>query len=326
MKKILKIKLSLFAILLCLNVNAHGQNIYTGIISYTPDPSIPVPVSLPSFVYSLMTISGTYILTVDSLHIKEKLIVDDTEYRVGEIVTITGATRVKQGSFLEEYYELEIETIERSSLSQDIQRFLGTYECVYSRDGQSISPIQNKIIISEGRDVLLISLPGVCYNHYDPDMLIYLSLFVSGDSLFLPLQLSCSHSNVIQLATGKGKIENDSIFFNYVVHMLSIGDFSKFSLYTYTCKGKKSSSDIVLSPVVQNKVYYNAARQAIVINATLQNRSFTLELLDMQGKVILRETATSNSSISVANLPSGVYAYRLLDGNQIISSGKTVKL
>jgi hypothetical protein len=73
-----------------------------------------------------------------------------------------------------------------------------------------------------------------------------------------------------------------------------------------------------------NKVYYDATNQVIVIDKTLQNQFSTLELYDMQGKVILRKTDAGNT-ISIANLPSGVYLYRLSQNNRAICSGKVVK-
>ena len=124
MKKILKIKFFLCIVFLCLNLSIYGQNTYIGKISSSPDPCMTVPTDFPSHVYSFVTVSGTtYILTVSSLPIEEELIVNDTKYSWGETVTITGSTSVKQSSFLGEYYELEIETIEKSSLQIDT-RFL----------------------------------------------------------------------------------------------------------------------------------------------------------------------------------------------------------
>ncbi|MDR2970790.1 MAG: T9SS type A sorting domain-containing protein [Bacteroidales bacterium] len=85
---------------------------------------------------------------------------------------------------------------------------------------------------------------------------------------------------------------------------------------------KKIETSIRSLPFDNNKVYYDAANQVIVIDKTLQSQSLTLELYDMQGKVILKKDA--GNTISVAHLSNGVYLYRLLENNRMIYSGKIV--
>jgi hypothetical protein len=72
------------------------------------------------------------------------------------------------------------------------------------------------------------------------------------------------------------------------------------------------------------KVYYDAIKQVIVIDETLQKQSLTFELMDIQGKVMLRKTHTGNS-ISIANLLRGIYLYRLTQNGTVISTGKFLK-
>jgi len=75
-----------------------------------------------------------------------------------------------------------------------------------------------------------------------------------------------------------------------------------------------------------NKVYFDATSQTIIIDATLQNQSLTLELIDTQGKVIFRKAGLSNkSSVSVVNLLNGIYLYRLARNNVVIATGKILK-
>ena len=71
------------------------------------------------------------------------------------------------------------------------------------------------------------------------------------------------------------------------------------------------------------KVHYNVIGQEIVIEESLQNQSLILELYDILGRMLLKQTDAN--TVSIANLPNGVYVYRLLDNNKIISSGKVVK-
>jgi|GEM_PF-1256909 len=89
---------------------------------------------------------------------------------------------------------------------------------------------------------------------------------------------------------------------------------------------KKLTSNIESVSFSNNKVYYDVTKQVIVIDETLQNQSLTFELVDMQGQAVLRKTSIDNSTfISVANLPSGVYLYRLVQDSQIIGLGKILK-
>ena len=100
--------------------------------------------------------------------------------------------------------------------------------------------------------------------------------------------------------------------YSEVIHELEIGSI------------KKVETGIESLSFDNNKVYYNAVNQFIVIDETLQNQSLTLELYDVQGKVILRKTDAGNG-VSVANLPNGVYLYRVLENNQATYSGKILK-
>ena len=88
---------------------------------------------------------------------------------------------------------------------------------------------------------------------------------------------------------------------------------------------KSTSSNIETLSSDNNKVYFNATNQTIIIDTTLQNQSLTLELIDTQGKVILRKADAGNNPINIANLQNGVYLYRLLQNNQVICSDKIVK-
>jgi len=96
-----------------------------------------------------------------------------------------------------------------------------------------------------------------------------------------------------------------------------------FTLEIETIK-KLTSSNIETLSSNNNKVYFDATNQIIRIDETLQNQSFTLELINIQGKVILK-TNIDNHSVNIANLPNGVYLYRLLQNNQTIYFGNILK-
>lgn len=84
-----------------------------------------------------------------------------------------------------------------------------------------------------------------------------------------------------------------------------------------------TTSNVEFVSLNKSAVYYDAIKQIIVIE-TLRNKSFIFELVNMQGKVILRKTNACDT-ISIANLPIGVYVYRLLENKQVIFNGKILK-
>ena len=201
--------------------------------------------------------------------------------------------------------------------AQDIQRFLGTYYlegiCKDMLQGGNVFPDERDVIIKEGTESDLLINIGASAGFND------FKVFVSEDSLSIPLQWWDAFNGMQASFSGKGKIENDSLFLHY-------GAGGAFGVIECECKGKKTSSASVLYPSLtdENKVYYDATNQIIVIDDALQNRSSTFELIDVQGKVILRKTNAGNI-INIANLPCGVYVYRLLQDSQGIDFGKIVK-
>ena len=84
---------------------------------------------------------------------------------------------------------------------------------------------------------------------------------------------------------------------------------------------KKLTSNIESLPFSNNKVYYDKTKQVIVIDETFLTQSLTFELVDVQGKIILRETVTDNT-IHISNLLSGLYVYRLTKEKTVICVGK----
>jgi len=93
---------------------------------------------------------------------------------------------------------------------------------------------------------------------------------------------------------------------------------------TIRCGNCNQSTSIISPTTNPTKAYYNTITQEIVIDAGLQNQFLTLELYDIQGKMLLRETTISNSK-SIAHLPQGVYVYCLMQGNQVVCRGKILK-
>jgi len=298
-----------------MGLNTYGQNTYTGVIHDIGD------IKNKNAYFTLMTFSGTYILTLNSLPISTtiaNLIVDDIVYFLGDIVTITGTTSKRQGIFFEEDYELEIKTIEKSSLTQNIQPFLGTYtvEMVCNTNGNNTQR-KNEIILRGWQGRLFFYMRDYSTQYYD-----VFEVFTLEDSLYIPIQYLITTTSEFHLLTGKGKIDNDSIFLSTIFHIYSITDTLPKHIEVCECKGKRK--EVGISPIesIPNKVYYNAVKQELVIE-NLQNQSLTLELYDIQGRIILRTDA--NNPISIAHLSNGVYVYRLLENKQVIGKGKVVK-
>ena len=198
--------------------------------------------------------------------------------------------------------------------AQDIQRFLGSYylmgECMHSLFTQSPFTVYRDVVITESNesDLLIFSLPGRV------DSVI---AFVSNDSLFIPQQWQDT-----RCVQGSGKVQNDSIFL-FIAYDDTI---ATDQAVTCNCKGKnKNTLAIEFQPEFKhNQVYYDATNQIFVIDETLKNQNLQFELIDMQGKVLFRQTNV-NDSFSVTNLPNGMYLYRLLENSQMIFSGKILK-
>jgi len=296
----MKLKLLSVIVCMCVYCNTQAQNSYIGKIGHI----------YPDGRFMLSTGYYEHILTLNSLSFPplQPIIVDDTEYFAGDTVGITGyLTENWPGA---NRFELEIETMQKWSLNQDIQRFLGKY-CLECSCNDMISMItytrECYVTIKKGENIecdLLTDFPTGYEN---------LKTFTFNNAFFIPLQENEGRISF----RGGGEIKNDSLFLDY-----GIG-----SLNECNCKGKKTETSSVVSPSESNnnKVYYDATKQIIVLDETLHNQSLTFELIDTQGKVLLRRRNVDSTPITVSNLSNGVYVYRLLQNSQIICSGKIVK-
>ena len=153
--------------------------------------------------------------------------------------------------------------------SQNNQCFLGTYniEGICSK-GSSSFLIKDEITLSNGKGNCLIlsmtkSTEGMGVDAY----MVNDSLFINFDWLFY------GYNNRYVAFSGRGKIENDSIFFNYILDKQG-----GYSVESCNCKGIRKSAHIPSIETNPVKIYYNAINQAIIIDAGLQNQSLILEL------------------------------------------------
>ena len=306
MKNIFKIKLFIKRLVLVfflvfMNLNTCGQYAFTGIGRI--DTSF-----FPQYI-GLEMVYNHYILMLDSIPVTRSngLTVNNVEYFHGDIVKITGKLIPIYSDSTKEYY-LEIETIEKWFFGQNFNPFYGIYLTEGMCEGSYTHNKKDAVMVEEGIESdLLITLESV-----------KLKAFVVKDSFFIPYHTWNVQWGLSRMK-GKGRIINDSIFIQYEMFMVGVpGEFN------CNVKGKKIWVNI--PPPIEpapNKVYYNAVKQELVIDERLQNQSLTLELYDIQGKIILRTDA--NNPISIAHLSNGVYVYRLLENKQVIGKGKVVK-
>ena len=203
---------------------------------------------------------------------------------------------------------------EISSNAQYTQRFLGTYSitemCNYGAPNPFLHLEKRIVVVEEGIDSDL--LIHFLYWHDS------IKAFILNDSSFvIPEQRWMYYSDAFgyefeDYLYGTGKIRDDSICLSYGYGTFAFFDEYPHLIFNAGCDNcREGSTNIVLLPAKQNKVYYNAINQTIIIDEALQNQSLTLELYDMQGKMLLRKTEVSNS-INVADLPQGVYVLKVI--------------
>ncbi len=69
-------------------------------------------------------------------------------------------------------------------------------------------------------------------------------------------------------------------------------------------------------------VYPNPAADFVSFRLDEGPRKMQLEIIDMFGKVVLTQLISNGGKVSVGQLKSSIYFYRLMDGDRVFSSGK----
>ncbi len=77
------------------------------------------------------------------------------------------------------------------------------------------------------------------------------------------------------------------------------------------------------TPLNKLTVYPNPAKDFIVFDLPNGSESATIELYDIQGKMVVQQKLTETKQIAVGHLPKGLYLYRLTNG-ETFSTGKLV--
>jgi hypothetical protein len=124
-------------------------------------------------------------------------------------------------------------------------------------------------------------------------------------------------------------IPSDEDIAGYFAHMLtSISEYglndsaqtipvSRTSLYFNTLT-VNPVQEVTLSDI---RPYPNPARETITILSGISPEYRTIELVDMQGRTVLKKSLAEGNVISVKDVPEGIYFYRI-SGNNGITSGK----
>jgi len=248
-------------------------------------------------VFGLETVSGNYVLSFNSQLFTNILFVENSVYLIDDEVEITGIVSVIQITPTISYNELVIEDIkQRSERNTYIGKITGMWNPLCLPPLPPCLPNESSVfglrIFSEN---YILDFALTFGSHLFKDKLIIedIEYFVDDEV------------EITGLLNGK----QDALSRKYT------------ELEIETIK-KSTLSNIETLSLSNSKVYFDATKQAIVIDATLQNQPLTFELINMQGKVVCSKTSLGNSSIGVANLPKGIYLYRLLQNNGAVHSGK----
>jgi hypothetical protein len=74
-------------------------------------------------------------------------------------------------------------------------------------------------------------------------------------------------------------------------------------------------------------VFPNPATDRISISPKVLTETFTFELMDLRGIIVLRTTVdASQNDVNINNLTSGLYMYRLMNKGKMVGTGKVVKI
>jgi len=289
----------LFFITVFICLNTYGQDTYTGKIIRMQDPACTSPIvpCLPcgGKVLGIETASGNYVLNPGAGCLPSYLILEDVVYLVGDEVEITGTVSTKQIHLSEEYLELEIETVKMISGQNT---FVG--EIIRMTDpscSPPSPPCSNVFGFKTVLDNYFLSSVLSSDSHLFTDKLIIEDIeYFVDDKVEITVTINA---------------KQDSYSRKYI----------EFEIETI----KKPLSSLVGSLLSdKTKIYLDATTQAIIIAETLQNQPSTFELVDLQGSTILKKI-TTGESISIANIPNGIYLCRILQDGRVVYSDKIVK-
>lgn len=278
---------------MCLSI--YGQETYIGKIYGAGNPCITEP-CIPCAVLWLETASGNYVLSYNSNWICDYyVIINNNLYCLEDEVEITGTVSSVIDIYSVEHFNLEVETIKK--LSQNNDFFCGK---IISRLSPPIAipPVQEAILA-------IVAPSNFCFHSY---ILTINNEWIRSD--FLLFDGVEYHIDDEVEITGTICAKEDEFTNPYV----------ELEIETIKISGVG-----IESISIKDNVYYDGTTQNIVIEASLQNQISTFELIDLQGKILLRKTNIDNNPINVGNLPRGVYIYRIIQNNNAVNIGKLIK-
>ena len=91
----------------------------------------------------------------------------------------------------------------------------------------------------------------------------------------------------------------------------------------YSTRDFQSGTKTIVDDTI--KVYPNPASNYISFNLDKIIGQFTVQLVDLQGKVVLNQTSTNNNAVSIANLSKGLYQYKILSDTKVYTGKIIVK-
>jgi len=91
----------------------------------------------------------------------------------------------------------------------------------------------------------------------------------------------------------------------------------------YSTRDFQSGTKTVVDDAI--KVYPNPASNYILFNLDKMIGQFTVQLVDLQGKIVLNQTTTNNNGISIVKLSKGLYQYKILSDTKVYNGKIIVK-
>jgi hypothetical protein len=125
------------------------------------------------------------------------------------------------------------------------------------------------------------------------------------------------YSNGLFDQLGKNKITSAKLYdydgTNFTLNGLVYMYYSTHDNLT----GTKTVADDVL------KVYPNPASDYIAFNVDKMDGQFTVQLIDLQGKIVLNQLTSNDNMLSIDKLPKGLYLYKVT-ANSKVYNGKII--
>lgn len=122
-------------------------------------------------------------------------------------------------------------------------------------------------------------------------------------------------------------------FLNFFNHMWLKGEYSTINLETNEIQLRNrdlfyySEQDIQAIDhltMLKSKIFPNPAKDDIHIDFETQEQDFLVQILNLQGQIVIEESIHKGQAISITKLSSGMYSYRLV-GERSLTSGSFIK-